>query len=113
LRPQDAGAKGQLANLLATSPDATVRDGHRAVALASDCLAATRLTFPNEYAVSIALTQLAAAQAEAGNFDAAMATQREAIETSKSEQALDHLREVLQKYEAKQPYHRSPPSKVP
>jgi tetratricopeptide (TPR) repeat protein len=63
-----------LAWLLATSQDAALRNGSEAVALASH---AVRLTREHE---PMLLGTLAAAHAEAGDFDKAVETQQRAVE---------------------------------
>jgi tetratricopeptide (TPR) repeat protein len=110
IRPpnSDPGFKSRLVDLLSSSPDASVRNGRRAVELAIQVLDATRRNPPNEYAITFALIQLAAAQAESGDFDAAAATQREAIEAS-TESVRDSLRDRLKLYEARKPYRREMP----
>ena len=80
----DTGVMWHLADLLATSPDANVRNGRRAVELATRVLEAIRKNPPNPEADSMAPGILAAAEAESGDFDAAMMAQREAIEKRRS-----------------------------
>jgi hypothetical protein len=94
------------ADLLATSNDPAVRDGRRAVELATKVLEAVRrqpLIAENE---TNALALLAAAQAEAGEFDAAVATQREAMEKA-AEWQLPEMRLRLEGYEAGKAWRRT------
>lgn len=74
LDPDSIGAACNLAWALATSPDATVRDGAKAVELARH---AETLTHGREIRV---LNILAAAYAEAGQFDAAVETAERALQ---------------------------------
>ena len=71
--PNSTSALNNLAWLLATSSDATVRDGKEAVRLAQH---AVRLTDEKE---AVMLGTLAAAYAEAGRFNDAIATAQKAI----------------------------------
>ncbi len=99
------GAQNNLAWLLATAPEAAVRDGAAAMAYAEK---ACELT--NWEAAGI-LDTLAAAHAEAGNFPAAVKWQREAIEKiGKRElfQNTDGFDERLALYREKKPYREDP-----
>ncbi len=69
--------------LLATSPDDTVRDGRIALEVATRCCLATERKDPE------ILDTLAAAQAEAGRFDEAASTIRQALEIAKKAEALE------------------------
>ena len=73
LRPQDRAAVAALARLLATCPEASGRNGTRAVALAE------RLGAPPNPASPQLLDTLAAAYAETGAFEKATATSTRAI----------------------------------
>jgi tetratricopeptide (TPR) repeat protein len=98
-----------LATLLATSPNSSERDGERAVELATRAVELARQRDSgNSYLLGEALDTLAAAQAEAGDFSAAVATQREAIESA-PERRKEEMRERLKLYEAKKPYRREAP----
>lgn len=72
IQPDSPAALNQLAWILATNPDSKLRDGKRAVELA---LRACKLT---ENKQADALTTLAAAYAEAGDFPSAIATAQKA-----------------------------------
>ncbi len=74
LEPDDSGILNNLAWLLATSPDAAVRDGKRAVELAKR---ACELT---DWEAAHIISTLAAAHAEAGDFEAARTYSRQAVE---------------------------------
>jgi beta-lactamase regulating signal transducer with metallopeptidase domain len=95
----------RMADLLATSNEPEVRDGRRAVEVATKVLDAIRRQPPSVENEVNALALLAAAQAEAGDFEAAAATQREAIEKS-PEQRRGEFRERLKLYEAGKAYRR-------
>ncbi|HWH68228.1 MAG TPA: fused MFS/spermidine synthase, partial [Candidatus Sulfotelmatobacter sp.] len=101
--PTSAAALNNLACLLATAPDPALRDGAEAVRLAEQACAAT------ENRNTVMLTTLAAAYAEAGRFEDAVATAEKAcaLATEKSEQKLlDRNRELLQLYRRKEAYHQ-------
>jgi TPR repeat protein len=94
-QPEDLN---QLAWVLATYNDPSVRDGSNAVNLAERAVAMTNRKDPQM------LDTLAAAYAEAGQFPKAVTTQKEAIalwqdESAKADDAL-----ALKLYEAKTPY---------
>ena len=73
LNPDSVEAMNNLAWTLATSPEANIRNGARAVELAER---ACKLT---QYQKTVYIGTLAAAQAGAGRFDDAMATAQKAI----------------------------------
>ena len=91
----------RLAWLLATSPEDEVRNGPKAVEIAER---AVRLTSRQD---SMSLNMLAAAYAETGRFDAAVATAEEALavaERAGQEAFLPELAERLAMYRRGQPY---------
>jgi tetratricopeptide (TPR) repeat protein len=73
LDPQSAAAWNELAWVLATHPDDALRDGRRAIEAATRACELTNRTEPNY------LDTLATAQAETGDFAAAVRIQREAL----------------------------------
>ena len=73
--PRHEGLLGPLAWILATSPDDSVRDGKQAVAVAQ------RLNAINDFANPYHLDIMAAAAAEAGDFDVAVHYATKAIES--------------------------------
>ena len=106
--PQRVEVKHDLAWILATSADAAVRDAARAVALATEVCQS--VPSPN----ASMLRTLAAAQAEAGNFNDATATLERAIELARRQpntalvDSLDHL---LQRLRENKPIRRASPSR--
>ncbi|MGA3284482.1 MAG: tetratricopeptide repeat protein [Verrucomicrobiota bacterium] len=101
VKPDSSEAMNNLAWLLATCPDANVRDGARAVQLAGR---ACELT---DYRKTMYVGTLAAAYAEAGRFDDAMATAQKACalaSQSGEQELLQKNRELLALYLKHQPY---------
>lgn len=94
-----------LAWALATTPDETLRDGPRAVTLAQQACEAT------QWKESDMIDTLAAACAEAGNFNDAIHYQQLAISLLPTEQQKSRLAR-LQLYQAGQPYRDDPLSGV-
>lgn len=105
LDPNDGNALNNLAWVRATCPDAAFRDGAAAVDLARR---ATQLPGGD---APIVLRTLAAAQAENGDFDGAMATIARALERAEA-QGNDSLGQTLQYelslYRNHQPYRETP-----
>jgi Flp pilus assembly protein TadD len=99
LDPRDLEAPMQLAFLLATCPDPSLRNGAEALALAQQVARAR----PDDVA---ALDVLAAAQAEQGQWDEALATIRRAIAIAEQKRipGLAVLRERESRYARQQPY---------
>ena len=95
LNPDCVEAMNNLAWMLATSPEANIRNGARAVELAKR---ACELTHCKK---TVYIGTLAAAQAEAGRFDDAMATAQKAIALARQNGELDLLQknqELLEYY---------------
>ena len=98
-RQERGGAQDALAWLLATCPDATVRDGKRAVELASMACEMTAWTDP------WCLESLAAACAEAGEFAEAVKWQKKRLEHPQPDrEGLEKAQERLKLYEQGKPY---------
>jgi len=99
-RPDSNGAETRMAWLLATAPDARLRNGPRAVQLAEDAAQRT------ERRDASVLNSLAAAYAEVGRYEDAAAVAAEAIEVApfNGQAALrDPLTARLARYRARQP----------
>jgi protein O-mannosyl-transferase len=108
--PERTDALNNLAWTLATTADATVRDGTRAVQLAERACELTH------YKITIYVGVLAAAYAEAGQFEDAMATAQKAIalaEKSGEQNLLQKNQELLELYRAHKPYRAAPEKLVP
>jgi tetratricopeptide (TPR) repeat protein len=100
-------ALNNLAWILATDADPTLRNGQEAVALAEH---ACQLT---QYNQAFLIGTLAAAYAEAGRFDAAVATAQKARDVALNhgqKEIAGHNSQLLQLYQAGQPFHDLPPS---
>jgi tetratricopeptide (TPR) repeat protein len=92
-----------LAWLLATAPDASVRNGTEAVRLAEK---ACRLT---NYERPVLMGTLAAAYAEAGRFDEAITTAQKAVAlatAAKNEGLIKKNRDMLELYQHQKAYHQ-------
>lgn len=96
LDSEHEAARNNLAWILATCPDDSVRDGPRAIKVATE--ANSLLKWPK---ASIAIT-LAAAYAEAGDFRAAIRIQKWAIRSATAEEKVA-LMQTLDLYRSKQP----------
>ncbi|HVZ23568.1 MAG TPA: tetratricopeptide repeat protein [Vicinamibacterales bacterium] len=96
--PDDAGLEHALARLLAASPDASARNGERAVTIARALLTKTR---------SLAVGEtLAMALAETGRFDEAVALQRQILAAAEKAGQTDVASRVsanLRRYEQRAP----------
>jgi len=101
--PGDVTTASNLAWVLATSPERVHRDGYRAVKLAEWACKATAYKSPP------LLDTLAAAYAEAGQFDQAVQTTLKAIEIVRSnpKASTATLESRLELYKASMPYHES------
>ncbi|MGO8678263.1 MAG: tetratricopeptide repeat protein [Limisphaerales bacterium] len=102
--PHNPGTCNNLAMLLAMSPDASLRNGPRAVELAQHANQLTGRRNP------LILGTLAAAYAETGRFAEAAATARTALELASRHpniQLAESLRMQIQRYESGLPLHDS------
>ena len=101
LEPNDAEAQQGRAWILATCPDPKIRNGEQAV------VAATRACELTHWKVAHALTTLAAAYSETGNFAAAVEWQEKALGLVADKSPEQHeYRRLLDRYKARKPYHR-------
>jgi tetratricopeptide (TPR) repeat protein len=104
LAPEYALAYQNMAWLLATTPDDSVRNGSEAIKAA---LAACEL---NKYKNAADIKALAAAYAEAGQFELAIGWQEKAIQLSPTgEKTVEE--KVLEQYRDKLPYRETPGGK--
>jgi tetratricopeptide (TPR) repeat protein len=105
----DPALRGTLAWLLATCPQADIRDGRLAVDLAESLVAAAGHEDP------WALDTLAAAYAEAGEFDKALPAAEQALRLAHEKQAPALARAVTERldlYRENQPYREIPKSRA-
>ena len=99
--PSHVPAKNNLAWLLATHPDDDVRDGERALRLASEAVQSTGGTN------ATLLETLSAAQAEQQLFDAAIITAKRSLKVAQDAgdpSKADQLQRRLELYDQRQPY---------
>ncbi len=96
-RPNVPALKSMLAHLLATCPDATIRNGHEAVTLAEEVCTATGMR------VHAYLDILGEACAENGEFDRALRSAEQAIDIAGRERKL----ETVKQYEAKRAMYKN------
>ena len=107
LQPDNASAMNELAWVLATNPEASMRDGVQAVELARQAVKLSAGQEPNF------LDTLAAAQAEAGQFTEAVETGERALTaaSSKNDTALaEGIRARIKLYQDNRPYRDAPQS---
>lgn len=97
IEPEDTAILNNLAWVLATSPEENLRDGKRAVELATK---ACELT---EYKLPHILSTLAAAFAESGNFDTAIQWSQKAVDMDDPENG-EQLAKELASYQEKKPW---------
>jgi serine/threonine protein kinase/Flp pilus assembly protein TadD len=95
----DIQAMSGLAWLLSTCPEKSVRDGVTAVSYAQQAVTATGRKDPGR------LDTLAAAYAEAGQFEQAAKAQQEAILLMRDEFTREQYAQRLKLYQEKRPYH--------
>jgi protein O-mannosyl-transferase len=107
IKPDTADIQNKLAWLLATSPQASLRDGNQAVELAQK---ANQLTGGEN---PVVLCTLAAAYAEAGRFVEAVATAQHALQLAGAQsntELADELQSQLKLYQAHLPFHMPEPA---
>jgi len=103
LKPDYAEAYKGLAWVLAVCPNATARDGAKAVEYA------TRACAISAWKIPAYLDTLAAACAEAGNFDDAVKWETKFLESNPPKDVSEKARQRLSLYEQKTPYHEQKP----
>ena len=110
IKPDSPDVLNNLAWLLATCPDAHIRDGVQAVKYAGRACELTH------YGMTPFVGTLAAACAEAGRFDDAVAAAQKACALATAageEELLEKNRKLLALYRAHQPYHEAAGKIVP
>ncbi len=110
INPDYTEALNNLAWLLATCPDAHIRDGVQAVKYAGRACELTH------YGMTTLVGTLAAACAEAGRYDEAIAAAQKACALAAAageEELLEKNRKLLALYQAHQPYHEAAGKVVP
>lgn len=103
--PENAGALNNLAWVLATSPDDELRDGQRAIELATQACEVT------EYKQAHIISTLAAGYAEAGDFDNAVTWSQKAVDLG-GEQTQSQLEQELESYKQKKPWREAMPPEL-
>ena len=99
LKPDDSGVLNNLAWLLATSPDDDLRDGTRAIELATKACEVT------EWKAAHIISTLAASYAETGNFAKARAVSQQAVDAAgDAAEMVDQLKQELQSYQDEKPW---------
>lgn len=97
--PGDSGVLNNLAWVLATSPDDKLRDGKRAIDLATQACKET------DFKAAHILSTLAAAYAETGDFAAAQKWSEKAVEAGGDEASVnEQLKKELDSYKEKKPW---------
>ncbi|HEX3655842.1 MAG TPA: tetratricopeptide repeat protein [Pirellulales bacterium] len=95
---EDSGLLNNYAWLLATTPDEKLRDGKRAIELATK---ACKLT---DYKASHILSTLAAGYAETGDYETAKKWSAKAVEVAGNDTTREQLKKELASYEARKPW---------
>jgi tetratricopeptide (TPR) repeat protein len=98
VEPEHSGTLNNLAWVLATSPHDKLRDGRRAIELATK---ACELT---EYKAPHILSTLASGYAETGDFENAKKWSKKAVELGKGTDVVEQLQKELESYEQKKPW---------
>jgi tetratricopeptide (TPR) repeat protein len=105
LEPNNVNTVDQTAWMLATCPDAAIRDGKEALELAQRAVQLSKGDVP------MPLGTLAAAYAEVGRFSDAVETAQRAIDRAvelKDSELVGAFRAQIKSYRANRPYRESP-----
>ena len=105
LEPNNIDTVDEVAWRLATSPDASIRNGRQAIDLAREAVRLSHGDDPRP------LGTLAAAYAEIGQFSDAVETAQQAIDLAMrlgEKETAEELRAQIAVYRANRPYHESP-----
>ena len=105
LQPDDPGILNNLAWILATSTEDSLRDGKRAIELATKACKAT------EYQQAHILSTLAAGYAETGDFATAVHWSEEAVAAGQKDQH-EQLVKELQSYQEQKPWREAMPPEL-
>jgi tetratricopeptide (TPR) repeat protein len=100
IEPEDTGVLNNLAWVLSTSPQDAVRNGKRAIELATKACELTKFKKPH------ILSTLASAYAEAGDFDKAVEWSAKAVELG-GDELKEQLKKELDGYKEKKPFRES------
>ena len=100
---EDQGLLNNLAWVLATSPFEEFRNGERAIELATKACELTAFQMPH------ILSTLAAAHAEAGDFESAVKWSTQAVELGQGDPSQQQLAEELAEYKAGKPWRENKP----
>lgn len=95
------GVLNNLAWVLATSPDDSVRDGKQSIEMATE---ASELT---DYKAAYILSTLASGYAETGDFETAKKWASKAVELAESDEQREGLQEELDSYKEDKPWRES------
>jgi len=101
----NSGVLNNLAWVLATSPDDKLRDGKRAVELATEACEVT------EFKQAHVLSTLAASYAESGDFEAAIEWSQKAVAIC-TDHNKEQLGKELESYQAKKPWREATPPEL-
>ena len=97
--PEDTGILNNLAWVLATSPDDSVRNGKRSIELGTKACELTKYEKPH------ILSTLAAGYAESGDFETAKKWSAKAVELGAKDEEVDaQLKKELESYHEKKPW---------
>ncbi|MFT7642990.1 MAG: tetratricopeptide (TPR) repeat protein, partial [Pirellulaceae bacterium] len=100
-KPDHSGMLNNLAWVLATAPDDKLRNGKRAVELATAACEGTK------YEAAHILSTLAAAYGEIGDFETAKKWSRKAVELGGDDEVSEQLKKELESYENKKPWREA------